>query len=556
MSCDCEFTFPDSALARRFLTPEFLLFLAGLQAELGADVRKVRSQRASVLAEAHSSSDLPRPESVSLEARSDWLVPALPEVMKRPGIEISGPVSITRMAINALNPGPEGERAVGYLDDDEDSAGHRLEDTLHAAANRYDALAGALEYESSAKSYRVEAGALPFFMHRERGWHLDEREVEIAGEPVSATLLGTALTLFYVGALHSERGESIHFYLPKIEAPNEAALYRRVFDYARVRLSHLENTEIRAIILIESQPAALAMEQMLFELGPYAAGLNAARWDLKASLIEFAMHDPERVWPDRFEVDIKTTPFLSDLFRRLVATCNRHGAVAIGGMATALPSSDPEVNRAAAAAIRKDKEWEAAQGFLRGWVAHTHHMQTAAAPFVGYWRSKGGWGAPGPRVDPEEIPLRIETPAGKITELGTRRNLRTLIEYLVGWQEGRGAVAIDSLAARPGARAPLMEDLATARISAAQVAQRLRHSVRSQDTGRSHAPLLVRELMLEELRSVRASRSADERSELEQCDIASGIAMAWIERMSDLDFTSLGAFSRDQLREEGAVHVP
>ena len=33
-----------------------------------------------------------------------------------PGIEISGPCSVTRMFINALNPGPEGERAEGDLD--------------------------------------------------------------------------------------------------------------------------------------------------------------------------------------------------------------------------------------------------------------------------------------------------------------------------------------------------------------------------------------------------------------------------------------------------------
>ena len=54
------------------------------------------------------------------------------------------------------------------------------------------------------------------------------------------------------------------------------------------------------------------------------------------------------MWPDRFGVDIKTTPFLADIFRRLVAICLKRGAVPIGGMATALPSPDPEVNRVAA----------------------------------------------------------------------------------------------------------------------------------------------------------------------------------------------------------------
>jgi len=35
-------------------------------------------------------------------------------------------------------------------------------------------------------------------------------------------------------------------------------------------------------VLVESLPCVYEMEEMLYELGPYAAGLNAARWDLKA----------------------------------------------------------------------------------------------------------------------------------------------------------------------------------------------------------------------------------------------------------------------------------
>ncbi len=93
------------------------------------------------------------------------------------------------------------------------------------------------------------------------------------------------------------------------------------------------------------------------------------------------MADPNSVWPDRFGVDIKTTPFLSNIFRRLVAVCLKHGAVPIGGMATALPNPDPEVNRVAAESIKADKVWEAEQGFIRAWVAHIFHMKTAAEPF-------------------------------------------------------------------------------------------------------------------------------------------------------------------------------
>src|SRR5262249_58008741 len=86
-------------------------------------------------------------------------------------------------------------------------------------------------------------------------------------------------------------------------------------DGSREHLPFLASATIRAIVLVESLPCVYEMEEMLYELGPYAAGLNAARWDLKASIFEFIMTDPTQVWPDRFGVDIKTTPFLAYIFR-------------------------------------------------------------------------------------------------------------------------------------------------------------------------------------------------------------------------------------------------
>ena len=144
-----------------------------------------------------------------------------------------------------------------------------------------------------------------------------------------------------------------------MEAAEEAALWRDFFDFSSLYLNLPKNAVIRAIPLVESLPLAYQMEETLFSLGPYAAGLNAARWDFKASIFEFIMSDSKSVWPDRFGVDVKTPEFLSNIFRRLVAVCLKHGAVPIGGMATALPSRDTEVNTNATTTITADKEWEA-----------------------------------------------------------------------------------------------------------------------------------------------------------------------------------------------------
>jgi malate synthase len=397
------------------------------------------------------------------------------------------------------------------------------------------------------REYRIAPGELPFFMHRERGLHLDEPEVTVDGRPVSAAILGTALTLYYPGRAQVGRGQGIYFYLPKVDGAEECAWYRDVFDRSRALLPFLEDATIRAIPLVEALPAVYEMEEMLHALGPYAAGLNAARWDLKASIFEFVMADPGSVWPDRFGVDIKTTPFLSNIFRRLVAVCLKHGAVPIGGMATALPNPDPEVNRVAAESIRADKVWEAEQGFIRAWVAHIFHMKTAAEPFKRVHRS-GTWKPRPEMVKPESYPVRVEVPAGPITLEGTRRNARMVIEYVEAWLQGRGAKGIDSLAGKPGVHPALMEDLATGRMSVAQIAQRIRHAAKTtQGPAATHDAALVKRLLQEECDDILRLIKTREAQTEERYRKAVKIAQRWIKNYVDLDYRSLGSYTRADL---------
>ena len=532
--------------AARLFTPAFCEYLVLLHDTLGARALELRVQRAEILRAALNQQVMPGHPPVSAANIGDWRVPAVPDELGKPGIEISGPCSITPMFINALNPGPEGERAEGDLDDDEDSGGHRLIDTVRAAHNRLAAVNRELTFEDRerGKSYRIAPGELPFFMHRERGLHLDEPDVTIDGTPVNAAILGTALTLFYAGRAQADRGQGIYFYLPKLELAPEARWYRDLFDLSRGRLSSLQNATIRAVVLVESLPCVYQMEEMLWELGPYAAGLNAARWDLKASIFEFVMADPKQVWPDRFGVDIKTTPFLANIFRRLVAICLKRGAVPIGGMATALPSNDREVNRTAGEAIQKDKEWEAAQGFIRAWVAHIFHMKTAADPFKKLIGS--GWTPTPEMAKPGNYPVKIGVPAGPVTVEGTRRNARMLVEYVEGWLNGRGAKGIDSLEGKPGVHPALMEDLATGRMSVAQIAQRIRHHAKDPQAGVAHDGALVKRLLQEELADILSRRPKSAEVETRYRN-AMKVAMRWVKNYTELDFRSLGAYTRAEL---------
>lgn len=553
-------TYSEVPGASELFTPEFLDFLTFVHDRFSNDIEQLLSKRVRVLKEAHAG-HYPGHQISREINKVEWSVPPVPNDLKKPGIEISGPVAQTSLFINALNPGPDGSRAEGDLDDDEDSSAHLLSDTITSAHNRLGAVNRTLSFYNAKRDrhYKIQEGKIPFLMHRERGLHLYESEVTIDGKPVSAALLGTALTLSYAGKAQINKGEGVYFYLPKLESAEEAGFWREFFDVSRKYLEFPNSAVIKAIVLVESLPIVYQMEEALHALGPYAAGLNAARWDLKASILEYTMTDSTSVWPDRFGVDIKSTKFLANIFRRLVAICLKRKAVPIGGMATALPSGDNDVNKAASASIREDKEWEASQGFLRGWVAHIYHMNTAAEPFKKLWGS--GWHPTPEMTNPDNYPVTIEVPAGTITIEGTRRNLRTLIEYIEGWLNGRGAKGIDSLAGKPGIHPALMEDLATARISVAQTAQRVLHRAGDTNTMEIHNPVLIKKLLHEELddilRQLKQSVQQEGSSEEEYAEAelryrkAVKISMHWIKNYIHLDFRSLGSYTRYELDNIG-----
>ena len=539
------------------MTPEFIEYLLVLHDHFSPLIHDIRHSRMEMLSKSLENISLPDDNTDFKTLSSNWQVAPVPDELRKPGIEISGPSSITSMFINALNPGPEGVRAEGDLDDDEDASGHRFSDTVTSAINRLGAVNRTLNYTNNqtGKKYSIKEGEIPFFMHRERGLHLDEHSVMIDGKPISASILGKALTIFHAGKAQINKGQGVYFYLPKMELLEEANLWKNFFDLSIDHLKLPSHTVIKAIPLIESLPAVYRMDGFLNALGPYAAGLNAARWDLKASIFEYTMTNEKGVWPDRFDVDIKTTPFIANIFRRLVATCLNRNAVPIGGMATALPSKNEEVNLMASNSIKEDKEWEAQQGFIRAWVAHIYHMKTAGDPFKNLNPSKLNISEQ--RQDPNNYPVQIDVPNGNITLEGTRRNARMLIEYLEGWLNGRGAKGIDSLEGKSGNRPALMEDLATGRMSVAQIAQRILHQVRDSDSGNIHTFDIVKHLLkgevedIVERRTTEMSRSGIKPSSINEMSIryqkAFKISLQWINNYVNLNFRSLGSYTRKDL---------
>jgi malate synthase len=124
-----------------------------------------------------------------------------------------------------------------------------------------------------------------------------------------------------------------------------------------------------------------------------------------------------------------------------------------------------------------------------------------------------------------------------------------MIEYLEGWLAGRGAKGIDSLEGRPGIHPRLMEDLATARISVAQTAQRILHAAADSDSGEVHDFQLVKGLVQQELADIlrlrdEAGQDAAARARYTKAGV---ITVHWIKSYTELNFRSLGSYTRADL---------
>jgi len=438
------------------LTPEALAFLADLQTAFGPRREALLAARRDRQAAIDAGSDLDFDPATADIRAGDWSVPAAPAALTDRRVEITGPAE-PKMMINALNSG-----ARVFMADLEDSLSPGWANVVGGQAAIRSAVRHELQFDSpEGKAYRLNDEVATLVI-RPRGWHLEERHALVDGRPMSASLFDAGLDLFHNGAERVRRGIAPFYYLPKLQAAAEAALWADVFDWSEDRLS-LARGSVRATVLIETIHAAFQMDEILHALGRHATGLNAGRWDYLFSCIKTFRTRPDRVLPERAQLTM-TTPFMRAYTELLVRTCHRRGAHAIGGMAAFIPSRrDAEVNAAAMAKVRDDKERESGDGFDGTWVAHPDLVPLATAIFGGVLgdrpnqldrdRSEVRVGAP------DLLNLRV--PGGRVTEAGIRLNVSVALQYLAAWLGGNGAAAINNL----------MEDAATAEISRSQLWQ-------------------------------------------------------------------------------------
>lgn len=391
---------------------------------------------------------------------SDWQVAPTPDDLNDRRCEITGPVE-RKMMINALNSG-----AKVFMGDFEDATSPNWKNVIDGQVNCRDAIAKTISFhdEKKGKSYKLrEDGQVATLLARPRGWHLSEKNVTIDDQPISGSLFDFGLYFFHNIKTAQANGSATYFYLPKLESHLEARLWNDAFNIAQDFMGVKRGT-IRATVLIETILAAFEMEEILYELREHISGLNAGRWDYIFSCIK-RFRNTDAVFPDRAQITM-TVPFMRAYTERMVRTCHKRGAHAIGGMSAFIPNRrDPEVTEKALEAVRNDKKREANDGFDGSWVAHPDLVPICVEEFT----NKFGKNVNQKTVMREEVDEKIKdedlinfnVPNSNITETGFRTNVMVAMEYLDSWFRGNGAAALHNL----------MEDAATAEISRAQVWQ-------------------------------------------------------------------------------------
>jgi malate synthase len=379
------------------------------------------------------------------------------------------------MVINALNSG-----ANIFMADFEDANSPTWLNMIEGQKNLIDAIKGTLTHKSAeGKEYRLNEKRATL-MVRPRGWHLEEAHFLVDGEPISASLFDFGLYFFHNAKTLIEKGSGPYFYLPKLENHIEARLWNSVFIYAQEKLLIPPGT-IRATVLLETILAAFEMEEILHELREHSAGLNAGRWDYIFSIIKKFRGNQSLLFPDRSQI-IMTVPFLQAYTDLLVHVCHKRGAHAIGGMAAYIPSrKDKALNEVAMAKVKEDKLREVSQGFDGTWVAHPDLVPVAKTVFeealkgAPHQKNRPPKNGSLTNSDPDSYDgicaitakdlSNFIIPGGEISEDGVRKNISIALQYLQSWLDGQGAVGIYNL----------MEDVATAEISRAQLWQWVHH---------------------------------------------------------------------------------
>src|SRR3989304_4219514 len=243
---------------QEILTPEALAFVEELEKRFGERRRQLLNIRVK-RQPTFDAGELPDFWPQTREIReNEWQVAPIPKDLVDRRVEMTGPVD-RKMVINGLNSG-----AKVYMADFEDSSAPTWRAMVYGQINMRDVVNGSIHYASPEGSlYKLNQETAVLFV-RPRGWHMREKHVLLAGEPISAGLFDFGLFLFHNATHLIANSSGPDFYLPKMERSLEARLWNEVFIFAQDYIGIPRGT-IRATVLIETITAAFEMDEILWE---------------------------------------------------------------------------------------------------------------------------------------------------------------------------------------------------------------------------------------------------------------------------------------------------
>jgi malate synthase len=275
-----------------------------------------------------------------------------------------------------------------------------------------------------------------------------------------------------------------------MESYLEARLWNEIFLTAQQQLG-VPAGFIKATVLVDSILAAFEMDEILWELREYSAGLSCGRRGLLFSFIKKFASDESIVLPDRAQVT-NTTHFMHSYSKLCVKTCHRRRVSSIGCMSSLIPiEDDPVANERAISSVQADKEREARYGHDGTCVAHPGLVPVAMDAFNHVMPKANHIDMQLPDFNPTAADL-LQLPTGNVTEAGVRLNIAVGLGYVEALLRGIGRVPLFNQ----------MEDAATAEVSCAQLWQWVHHHAKLDD-GRKVTVEFVEETIKAELTSVK-----------------------------------------------------
>ena len=312
--------------------------------------------------------------------QGSWKVAAIPRELMKRRVEITGPVNSAKMVINMLSRNEKGERADMAMLDFEDSLKPSFQNVLDGYKNVIGAASGNLIHYSGEKKYQLNPNDMAYVMVRCRGLHLDEVNIKVDGEPVSAGLLDLAVCFFHTAMVFKKKNQTPKYYIPKCEHYLEARWWNNLFVELERKMNFPIGT-LRATFLIETLPATFQVEEILYEIREHAAGLNVGRWDKIFSDIKILKNHPDRVMADRASINMERK-WMENYAKRVIKICHERGAFAMGGMSAFTPGKTKEQREEQAQKVRADKKREADWGHDGCWVSHPYFIDIAMSAFT------------------------------------------------------------------------------------------------------------------------------------------------------------------------------